>query len=1086
MSKINLNILIGLWVLMMALTGPVVARTIYVDPNGSADFTSINAAINDPCTVDGDEIEVAPATYYEAINFNGKAVHLYSSDGPTLTIIDGKKNVHVVLCYGGEDANTIIEGFYITGGNADGTGEFGDGGGMYNHGASPTVIDCIFANNQASHGGGGMANCMRSSPTVINCTFLVNSANEKGGGMYNDYNSNPMVTHCTFSNNSASDGGGIYNEDSNPTVKDCNFCDNEATRGGGMYNYSNSSPNVVNCIFADNSAASAGGGMYNTGSSPTVTNCNFSRNMGDAHGGGMYNTGSSPMVSECTFKDNQATYSGGGMANSVRSSPTVINCTFSGNMVRDDGGGMYNDYKSNPTVSGCTFSFNVAWYGRGGGMFNYPHSSPIVINCTFNDNSALYGFGGGGMYNEDASPTVTSCTFKYNTTTKNGGGMFNQGGSPAAINCTFSGNWARQGWGGGIFNDSSSPTVSECTFSYNAAKYGGGIFNNKDSSPMVTNCTFNRNESVMSGGGMYNRYDSNPKVSDCTFNYNEAKYGGGIDNEGSSPIVTNCTFSKNSAFYDDGYGGEGGGMSNYDNSSPTVTNCIFKSNWAGKSGAGMYNWNSSNPKLTNCIFEGNRCQYKGGGMFNNSSSPTVSECTFTGNVGGGWPGGGMYNENGSGPTVTNCIFWHDSDEFHDEDSSSTIVSYSDIQFGWLGEGNIDADPCFVERGYWDDNGTRDWYDDFWVGGDYHLLEGSPCINAGNPSYVAEPNETDLDGNPRVVNGRIDMGAYESTFLNTAPVACIVGGDRVVEAGVDCQVQAVLDGSCSSDADSTAGTNDDINDFDWYEVIDVCDPNSDIYIGSGEVIECNLGLGEHLIIIEVTDKAGAFDSNEVVITVEDTTAPLITLNGSDTAVLECGIETYSEEGATATDNCDDGVTVVIGGDAVDTLTCGTYEVTYDATDSWGNEAEQITREVIVEDTTGPVITLNGSEMVVLECGIDSYVEEGATATDNCDDDVAVVIGGDVVDTTVCRMYVVTYDATDDWGNAAEQVVREVIVEDTIPPEFSLSVEPNVLWPPNNKMVLVTPAWEVSDSCDELPEVSLVDVTMSSEGDVNDHV
>jgi hypothetical protein len=83
-------------------------------------------------------------------------------------------------------------------------------------------------------------------------------------------------------------------------------------------------------------------------------------------------------------------------------------------------------------------------------------------------------------------------------------------------------------------------------------------------------------------------------------------------------------------------------------------------------------------------------------------------------------------------------------------------------------------------------------------------------------------------------------------------------------------------------------------------------------------------------------------------------------------------------------------------------------------------------------------------------------------------------------------VVTYDATDDWGNAAEQVVREVIVEDVTPPEFSLSVEPNVLWPPNNKMVLVALGWEVSDNCDESPEVSLVDVTMSAEGDVNDYV
>jgi hypothetical protein len=71
-----------------------------------------------------------------------------------------------------------------------------------------------------------------------------------------------------------------------------------------------------------------------------------------------------------------------------------------------------------------------------------------------------------------------------------------------------------------------------------------------------------------------------------------------------------------------------------------------------------------------------------------------------------------------------------------------------------GDGNIDADPCFVELGYWDVNGV-------WVEGDYHLLPNSPCIDAGDPDYVAGPNETDLDGKPRVMGGRVDMGAYEA-------------------------------------------------------------------------------------------------------------------------------------------------------------------------------------------------------------------------------------------------------------------------------------------------------------------------------------
>jgi hypothetical protein len=108
---------------------------------------------------------------------------------------------------------------------------------------------------------------------------------------------------------------------------------------------------------------------------------------------------------------------------------------------------------------------------------------------------------------------------------------------------------------------------------------------------------------------------------------------------------------------------------------------------------------------------------------------------------------------------------------------TVFVSYSDIEGGpdaiqvdpcstllWE-TGNIDADPCFLLPGYWEPNGTPpDANDDFWVDGNYHLLVTSPCIDTGDPNYIAGPNETDLAGNPRIINGRIDMGAYESDYL----------------------------------------------------------------------------------------------------------------------------------------------------------------------------------------------------------------------------------------------------------------------------------------------------------------------------------
>jgi hypothetical protein len=113
--------------------------------------------------------------------------------------------------------------------------------------------------------------------------------------------------------------------------------------------------------------------------------------------------------------------------------------------------------------------------------------------------------------------------------------------------------------------------------------------------------------------------------------------------------------------------------------------------------------------------------------------------------------------------------------------SSLSISYSNIQGGeagiangshfntrldW-GKGNIDADPYFVEPGYWADANDPNIIVEpndpnaVWVDGDYHLLPDSPCIDTGDPNYVAVPNETELDGNPRVRGDVIDMGAYET-------------------------------------------------------------------------------------------------------------------------------------------------------------------------------------------------------------------------------------------------------------------------------------------------------------------------------------
>ncbi|MCP5119583.1 MAG: hypothetical protein GY953_52965, partial [bacterium] len=198
---------------------------------------------------------------------------------------------------------------------------------------------------------------------------------------------------------------------------------------------------------------------------------------------------------------------------------------------------------------------------------------------------------------------------------------------------------------------------------------------------------------------------------------------------------TGCTFSGNSAL-------GGGGMSNSFDSNPTVTNCSFSGNSAG-SGGGMMNETDSSPRVTQCIFSENTTNSLGAGMANfDSSSPTVTNCTLNGNSAGS--GGGMYNNNNSSPVVTNCILWNDGpDEIVDVSGAVTTVRFSDVQRGWPGQGNIDADPQFVDP----------------ANGDLHLSSGSECIDAGDPNgnYAGQ---VDMDGELRVWNGRVDMGADE--------------------------------------------------------------------------------------------------------------------------------------------------------------------------------------------------------------------------------------------------------------------------------------------------------------------------------------
>ena len=267
------------------------------------------------------------------------------------------------------------------------------------------------------------------------------------------------------------------------------------------------------------------------------------------------------------------------------------------------------------------------------------------------------------------------------------------------------------------------------------------------------------------GGGISCEQGSSPTISDCTINFNSAVAGGGIYCQGgiegkSSPIITNCTIIGNTA-RSSMLPRAGAGIECY-SSSPTIINCKISDNSVddGADGAISCSWGSL-LTISNSTISKNKTS----GIFCLESSLIVNNCTITGNK--GREGGGIASYRFSTTTITNCIIRDNSPQQIDGTAS---VTYSDVQDGWPGQGNINTDPCFVQPGYWADVNDPNIIVEpndpnaVWLEGDYHLLPFSPCIDTGDPNYIPEANETDLDGNPRISGTRIDMGAYEANYI----------------------------------------------------------------------------------------------------------------------------------------------------------------------------------------------------------------------------------------------------------------------------------------------------------------------------------
>jgi predicted outer membrane repeat protein len=382
-------------------------------------------------------------------------------------------------------------------------------------------------------------------------------------------------------------------------------------------------------------------------------------------------------------------------------------------------------------------------------LFHSGETAQAVVDGFTLESGGGSGFGGGILIS-GCSPTIRNSIFsfltsRYNNAGYGGGGIAILNGNPRIANCLFDHCDPEGGSGGAIYVSGGVPQIQFCTFRGNSGE-GGGLYL-QSSNASVENCIFDSNTSQKRGGGIC-VLGGNPAIRRCTFlanGCNTVTYGGGGFYASNAPLTLYaCVFSGNTA--------PTGGAVSTEACTLTLRDCIFTGNQATYIGINKYGGGavlasaSSTITATNSLFQNNTGQHGGAIQVDGASTMAIKHSAFTGNAASGAGGAVYVGTNLSDGTVTavNSIFWGDiGGELVRTDGSSLTVTYSDVQGGFAGIGNINADPRFVNPAQ----------------GDLHLQSGSPCIQAGTASAPDLPL-FDRDGNARIAGGTPDMGAYE--------------------------------------------------------------------------------------------------------------------------------------------------------------------------------------------------------------------------------------------------------------------------------------------------------------------------------------
>lgn len=495
--------------LAVGLSTPAAADILTVDDDGSAQYTSIQAAID--ASSDGDVISIAEGTYQEAnVDPGGRAIHLIGevdAGGAPLAVIDGTGNHRCLRFISGETASTVIENLVVTNGSSF------HGGGINCVGSSPRFVNCIITDNRSNNSKGGGLYVDDGRPTLVDCVVSFNRAafNGTGGGVYATATSGPTFTDCLFEGNQAeggnlhNTGGAIWCGGGELVVSGCTFRANSARHGLGIHAFDGASLTVTASVFEHHKYQYADGGGINLADSTcTLVDSRFESN-DSQNGSAIHLRGSVLEVSSCVFEANgHEDFTGNGQSDPYATIDADLACTitiaastFHDNRGRFNGG--IEVGRSILALADCAFTAN--WGGHGGALGTWECDSVEIVGCSFDGNSST---SGGGAIQTDSSDhlLIEDCDFANNTSTR-GGALELDGYVPATIQRSrFEGNSAPSGGACVVGADAS---FTECVFEGNTADQGGAVYIAFSRAASLIDCRISNN-TALEGGGIFGVY----------------------------------------------------------------------------------------------------------------------------------------------------------------------------------------------------------------------------------------------------------------------------------------------------------------------------------------------------------------------------------------------------------------------------------------------------------------------------------------------------------------------------------------------------------------------------------------------------